>query len=537
MITSGSFIDGVQQEQWAGEVAWRQVSYPVTAGIHNFKWTYYKDSSVSSGSDCAWVDYIIFPPSVIVAPEIVVNPLSFNVTVAPDEIFTTPLTISNTGNLNLTWSAFTQTDSKNGGKAYCTSVGGGSDEFIQQVTFGSINNTTSQSYYADYTSLSTTVEVGLSYPITIINGDPSWSTDQCGIWIDWNQNENFADDLPITVSGSPGVGPYSASIVPPENALSGPTRMRVQIIYSSTPNSCLATFSYGEVEDYTVIVDGANKWLTIAPGSGTITQGNNQNPTVTFDATGLSDGIYTGQITVNSNDADEGQIVIPCTMNVSNGFTVNLTAMLEGPFSGSEMNTDINGILPLNQPYNAAPWNYSGTESVGVMPANAVDWVLVELRDAATAANANVGTRIARQAGLLLNNGNIVSTDGSQMFFAATVSNNLFVVVHHRSHLGILSAIPLTFSAGSYSYNFSTSATQAYGVSPQKQLASGVWGMLGGDADCNGQIMPADIIAIWKSSAGKTGYLMGDFNLDGQVDNADKDDCWFSNYGKVCQVP
>ena len=518
-------------------MAWGQVSYPVTAGIHTFKWTYYKDGSVSSGSDCAWVDYIIFPPSVIVAPEIVINPLSFNVTVAPDQIFTTPLTISNTGNLDLTWSAFTATDSKDGGKAYCA-ASGGCDEYLSSISFNTLTNASGAcSGYADYTAMSTTVEAGMSYTFSYVIGT-YYSTDDIGIWIDWNQNEVFTDagENVVCAYSVASTGSYSISV--PEDALPGLTRMRVRLKYSGDDcgTSC-GTTSYGEVEDYTVIVDGANKWLTIAPGSGTVTQGNNQNPTVTFDATGLSDGIYTGQITVNSNDADEGQIVIPCTMNVSSGFTVNLTAMLEGPFNGSAMNTTINGILPFNQPYNATPWNYSGTEAVGVMPANVVDWVLVELRDASSAANANLGTRIARQAGLLLSNGNIVSTDGSPMFFAVAVSNNLFVVVHHRSHLGILSANALSFSAGNYSYNFSTSATQAYGLSPQKQLASGIWGMLGGDADCNGEIMPADIDVIWKASAGKAGYLMGDFNLDGQVDNADKDDCWMPNYGSGCQVP
>jgi hypothetical protein len=56
------YIDGVMKDQWSGEVSWSQASYPVTAGNHTFKWEYYKDYSVSNGSDCAWVDYIVFPP-------------------------------------------------------------------------------------------------------------------------------------------------------------------------------------------------------------------------------------------------------------------------------------------------------------------------------------------------------------------------------------------------------------------------------------------------------------------------------------------
>ena len=37
-------------------------SYDVSAGEHTFKWIYVKDQSVGSGSDCGWIDYIIFPP-------------------------------------------------------------------------------------------------------------------------------------------------------------------------------------------------------------------------------------------------------------------------------------------------------------------------------------------------------------------------------------------------------------------------------------------------------------------------------------------
>ncbi|MFQ5453386.1 MAG: M14 family zinc carboxypeptidase [Candidatus Zixiibacteriota bacterium] len=55
------YIDGTQKAAWSGSSGWIQVSYPVTAGDHTFKWAYEKDGSVSSGSDCGWIDYIIFP--------------------------------------------------------------------------------------------------------------------------------------------------------------------------------------------------------------------------------------------------------------------------------------------------------------------------------------------------------------------------------------------------------------------------------------------------------------------------------------------
>jgi carboxypeptidase T len=58
------YIDGTLFEQWAGEVDWTFVSFPITAGNHTFKWDYVKDSYVSDGQDCAWIDYVEFPTSV-----------------------------------------------------------------------------------------------------------------------------------------------------------------------------------------------------------------------------------------------------------------------------------------------------------------------------------------------------------------------------------------------------------------------------------------------------------------------------------------
>ncbi len=55
------YIDGTQMEEWSGDLSWDKETYPVSAGIHTFKWEYAKDVSTSSGSDCAWIDFIEFP--------------------------------------------------------------------------------------------------------------------------------------------------------------------------------------------------------------------------------------------------------------------------------------------------------------------------------------------------------------------------------------------------------------------------------------------------------------------------------------------
>jgi len=56
------YIDAVQQNQWSGVMGWSGVSYPVTVGLHTFTWTYSKNGDRDYGSDCAWLDHIVFPP-------------------------------------------------------------------------------------------------------------------------------------------------------------------------------------------------------------------------------------------------------------------------------------------------------------------------------------------------------------------------------------------------------------------------------------------------------------------------------------------
>jgi hypothetical protein len=54
------FVDGVQQTQWSGNIAWSQsIVYNVPAGMHTLRWLYYKDGSVSSNLDTVWVDDIV----------------------------------------------------------------------------------------------------------------------------------------------------------------------------------------------------------------------------------------------------------------------------------------------------------------------------------------------------------------------------------------------------------------------------------------------------------------------------------------------
>jgi len=232
-------------------------------------------------------------------------------------------------------------------------------------------------------------------------------------------------------------------------------------------------------------------------------------------------------------------------------YDLELTAYLEGPYNPStyKMNTDINGIIPLVQPYGNTPpgnptpdWLYLGEESVGAIPNPwVVDWVLVELRDATDVSEAFPTNTIFRQPAFVLNTGEVVSLDGLNMITSpAFITHNIFAIIWHRNHLGIISATPLIESAGTYSYNFTTSASQAYGgTSAQIQLSSSpvIWGMMAGDGDGSGYVEISDKNNVWNIQSGNAGYLESDYSLNKDVNNQDKNDYWLLNRGKGSFIP
>jgi PKD repeat protein len=281
-------------------------------------------------------------------------------------------------------------------------------------------------------------------------------------------------------------------------------------------------------------------WLwAFTPSTVTYTGGTtsaSQNPQVQFNDAGN----YTVQLTSVNAIGNDTEIKTDYIVVSATDLNLELTMLLEGPFDGVQMTPLLNGILPLSQPYNSAPWNYAGTESVAAIPnPNVVDWILIELRDAVDAVSATGTTAIARQAAFVQSDGAVIGIDGMPgLHFTTTVSNNLFVVVYHHNHLSIMSSVGLTKSGGVYTYNFSTGSGQVYGgTDGHKELPMGYWGMTGGDGDHDGVIGTTDYSPAWETEAGTSGYLESDYNLDMQSDNIDKDEIWLPNSGKGTQVP
>ncbi|OAD91147.1 hypothetical protein A7A78_04875 [Aequorivita soesokkakensis] len=156
---------------------------------------------------------------------------------------------------------------------YCASKGNNSSyEWIDLVKLNNLNKSSgNDGGYKDNTSLSANVGYG-SNTIQYSAGFSSGSyREYWRVWIDFNHNGTFDSNELMVNRNSTSSGTLSSSFTVPTSALSGPTRMRVSMKYSSSQSAC-ETFSYGEVEDYTVNIgtnpvqgiDGGNNSLSNA---------------------------------------------------------------------------------------------------------------------------------------------------------------------------------------------------------------------------------------------------------------------------------
>jgi len=90
-----------------------------------------------------------------------------------------------------------------------------------------------------------------------------------------------------------------------------------------------------------LLFDQVNEWGE-PTSTGTIIAGNNQDFNVTFDATGLTDGIYSANIMLHTNYPPEIDKAIPVTFTVSSGggVTPAIPANLTTSVSGSDLIID-----------------------------------------------------------------------------------------------------------------------------------------------------------------------------------------------------
>lgn len=207
--------------------------------------------------------------------------------------------------------------------------------------------------------------------------------------------------------------------------------------------------------------------------------------------------------------------------------------ILQGAYdtAGDTMRTTIHGQIPQRNPYGPAPWSYSGKDSVISPPAGVVDWVLVELRFATDGSSL-----VGRKAGLLKKDGTITDTDGiSPVRFYDVIAGDYFVIVRHRNHLGVMSAVPTRLTEAGQPYDFTQSAGSAYGADALHPLGNGKFALYTGDCNASGIVSAADANLVF-GALNQSNYAAADANLSGIVTAADAN-ATFSNLNKSTRIP
>ncbi|KAA9340961.1 GEVED domain-containing protein [Adhaeribacter soli] len=149
---------------------------------------------------------------------------------------------------------------------YCS---GGTDNLITNVTFGTINNTTSScppsSRYSDFTNVSTTVQLGTTYPYSISTPSSGTGQQTIGIWIDYNRDFDFDDPGEFLGTDYPNYT-HTGSITIAQYGTPGPVRMRIRsapYVFNLTAGQSCVQLNSGETEDYTLNLVGSPQYCTL----------------------------------------------------------------------------------------------------------------------------------------------------------------------------------------------------------------------------------------------------------------------------------
>lgn len=226
----------------------------------------------------------------------------------------------------------------------------------------------------------------------------------------------------------------------------------------------------------------------------------------------------------------EDQVESVCTSRLS----VRPKVFLQGPFSSGLMSDGLRtaGLIPTTEPYTSLGFTHRGqgggeTVSSAVLQLSGnnaiVDWVFLELQSEA-------GSPVATRSALLQRDGDIVDTDGtSAVTFSDMDAGNYYLVVHHRNHLGIRTANPLSLSDSPVDYDFTTALTRAgqdptvTSNAPMVDLGGAVYGLFRSDSNADGNVNIVDFIQVKSAGTPNQGgvYHGADLNLDGNVNIID----------------
>ena len=312
------------------------------------------------------------------------------------------------------------------------------------------------------------------------------------------------------------------------------------------------TYNLGNLIDFTALQTGGSSLVVIGDAWATLPNGTGVDPTGTnrvLIAQLTTDGQLSFHINVQLQQPTGGALETYVWSQAGAGETVSslLTypqtasvtvaakVFLEGPFNTgtSLMNDAIRGLVafPTTDPYPGLGYTHTGGGSPGtVAPAtlavsgnNAiVDWVLLELRNAATPA-----TIVASRSALVQRDGDVVELDGTSAITFGVASGNYHLAARHRNHLGCMTAASVALSTAPTTVDFTSAATSTFGTNGRKTVgtAQALWAgdvSFNAEAKYTGSANDRDPILV---SVGSTtpnnvvtnAYSTRDVNLNGEV--------------------
>ena len=240
-----------------------------------------------------------------------------------------------------------------------------------------------------------------------------------------------------------------------------------------------------DCDDNNNLVYQSNPLYIDADGDGWAV--DNTTETICYGAT-----VPTGYVLVSLGiDCDDTNSLL--TNNCGSGSVVNLTMFIEGYYvGGNTMNS-----VRVNQDY--------------VSPSDEVEVVTVNLHDATTYELVDTAT-------------GTLKTDGTlSVTFTTAAAGSYYVAVKGVNMIETWTATPQTIGTTPLSYDFSSSASQAY-EDNMREVEPGVFAFYQGDINQDGAMDNSDFDQLFPDIDNSNfGVQATDLNGDGAIDNSDLD--------------
>ncbi|MEZ5537269.1 MAG: right-handed parallel beta-helix repeat-containing protein [Thiolinea sp.] len=267
------------------------------------------------------------------------------------------------------------------------------------------------------------------------------------------------------------------------------------------------------------------------------------SPNYDLPADSNHDNDYVLDVRVTDDQGLSGSKTLTVTVtdnpDLGGDVRISVKALLQGAYKTTDgLMTDnlrASGVLPVSQPYTAAPFNYPGNETINLDKITVtgseavVDWVLIELRS-----SDDPTVIVAAQSALILRNGNVADAQltGKELSFTGVAPGSYYVSLRHRNHLGVMTASPVALSNRTELVDFTDPETEVYGT--HSRIINGAVALLwtgdinqddqlilsGQGSDMNlilSAVLTAPGNAAYNSSYQVPGYYAADLNMDGKI--------------------